>query len=49
MKDRKLAVTNGLVIPDERTCLACHNKKSPTFKSFTYAEALKKIDHRYSK
>jgi len=49
MKDRQQAIANGLLIPDEKTCLACHNKKSPTFKDFNYAEALKKIDHSYPK
>jgi len=39
-KDRetqhKLALEAGLIIPDEKTCVGCHNKKSPTFKSFDY-------------
>jgi uncharacterized protein YxeA len=35
----------GLKIPDEKTCLGCHNDKSPTFKEFNYEEMLKKIAH----
>jgi hypothetical protein len=34
----KLALEAGLVIPDEKTCVGCHNKKSPTFKSFDYTK-----------
>lgn len=49
MKDRKAALANGMIIPTEDTCKQCHNPKSPTFKSFNYKEALKKIDHSYSK
>jgi len=33
----KLALAAGLVVPDEKTCIGCHNKKSPTFKGFDYA------------
>lgn len=45
MKDKKLAMENGLVIPDEKTCKGCHNAESPTFKEFKFAEALKLIAH----
>jgi hypothetical protein len=45
MKDQAAAVAAGLVIPDETTCTGCHNDKSPTFKGFTYKEALAKIAH----
>jgi len=34
----KLALEAGLVIPDDKTCVGCHNPKSPTFKSFDYAK-----------
>lgn len=34
----KLALEAGLIVPDEETCTGCHNKKSPTFKSFDYAK-----------
>lgn len=45
MKDRAKAVAAGLLIPNEQTCLKCHNDKSPTFKTFNYTEMLKKIAH----
>jgi hypothetical protein len=45
MKDRAKAVAAGLVIPDEGTCLTCHNDKSPTFKGFDFASAMAKIAH----
>jgi hypothetical protein len=38
--------TVGLISkPDEKTCVKCHNAESPTFKSFNFAEASKKIAH----
>lgn len=45
MKDRAAAVAAGLVMGDEKTCLACHNEKSPTYKPFKYADAWKAIAH----
>ena len=45
MRDREQAIANGLLIPDEETCLRCHNDKSPTFKGFDYEEMYKKIAH----
>jgi hypothetical protein len=30
MEDREKSVANGLLIPDEKTCLKCHNEKAPT-------------------
>lgn len=41
----KLAVEAGLLIPDEKTCTGCHNKKSPTFKEFDYAKMKAKGVH----
>jgi len=29
MKNREKAVANGLLLPDEKTCLQCHNEKAP--------------------
>jgi len=49
MKDKKKAMENGLIMPTEDLCKKCHNEKSPTFKGFNFAEALKKIDHKYMK
>jgi len=45
MKDIEAAKAAGLIIPTEATCAACHNDKSPTFKSFNFAEASKIIAH----
>ena len=45
MKNRELALTKGLIIPDEALCLTCHNEKSPTYKGFNYAEMNAKIAH----
>jgi len=45
MKKRELALTKGLVIPDEALCKTCHNEKSPTYKPLNYEEALAKIAH----
>lgn len=49
MKDKKQAMANGLIEPNEALCKKCHNPKSPTFKGFNFAEAVKKIDHTYLK
>lgn len=35
----------GLIRPDEKTCLKCHNAESPTFKGFNFAEFSAKIAH----
>ncbi|NOX85975.1 MAG: cytochrome C554 [Chlorobi bacterium] len=45
MKDKKKAIANGLIIPDEKVCLKCHNDESPNFKGFNYDEYFKKIAH----
>lgn len=49
MKDHQKSLDNGMIVPNEETCKKCHNKKSPTFKGFNFAEYSKKIDHKYSK
>ena len=35
----------GMVIADEKLCVQCHNEESPTYKSFKFDEASKKIAH----
>jgi hypothetical protein len=45
MKDRQAAIKAGLVIPDEKTCVKCHNSESPLFKSFVYKDMWAKIAH----
>ncbi len=49
MKNKKLAMENGLIEPTEELCVTCHNKKSPTYKEFKYKDATKAIDHTYPK
>jgi hypothetical protein len=49
MKDKKKSMENGLIEPNEELCKKCHNKNSPTFKGFNYAEFIKKVDHTYTK
>ena len=45
MQDLDVAKEQGLVIPDEQTCLKCHNQESPTFKPFDFKERKEKIKH----
>lgn len=47
MKDKKLAMENGMIEPNEALCKSCHNEKSPNFKGFNFKEYVAKIDHRY--
>ncbi len=47
MKDREKAVAAGMIVPDEKTCVQCHNEKSPTFKEFDYEKMVAKIAHPY--
>ncbi|KAA3615308.1 MAG: cytochrome C554 [Calditrichaeota bacterium] len=37
--------TVGLIKPDKKLCLGCHNDESPTFVAFDYEKALEKIAH----
>lgn len=50
MKDRKLAVENGLVVWEdeagiEKGCVTCHNEESPTYKAFNFKERFEEIKH----
>lgn len=45
MKKQELAISKGLILPDEALCLTCHNEESPNFKGFDYAEYSAKIAH----
>jgi hypothetical protein len=49
MKNKADAIKNGLVVPTEKTCTACHNSESPTFKGFNFAEYSAKIAHMMPK
>ncbi len=35
----------GMVMPDEKNCVTCHNPKSPTYKEFKFADMKKQIEH----
>lgn len=45
----ELAINSGLLAPDEKTCLKCHNEKSPAFKGFDYIAYYEKINHEYDR
>jgi hypothetical protein len=45
MKNQALALKNGLILPDKKVCLGCHNKENPFFKEFNFETAVAKIDH----
>jgi hypothetical protein len=45
MKDLALSKKNGLIVPDQKLCLTCHNKENPFFKEFNYETAKAKIAH----
>ncbi len=54
MSDREKAVAAGLLIPDEKTCLKCHNEKAPgvlgeTAKAFDFAKMKEKGIHAAAK
>jgi mono/diheme cytochrome c family protein len=45
MKSHEESVANGLVVPNEKTCVACHNPESPTYKEFDFKKAKEAIKH----
>jgi len=45
MKNMKLAMENGLIMPTKTVCLGCHNKENPFFKEFNFDAAVAKIAH----
>ena len=46
MRDRQIAAAAGLLIPDEKTCLRCHNGQCPApSEGFDFAAATKLIAH----
>jgi hypothetical protein len=45
MKDEAKSIAAGMVVPNEKTCVTCHNEKSPTYKPFKFAEMAKVIAH----
>ncbi len=49
MRNQAESIKNGLIIPDEKLCVKCHNSESPTFKGFDYAKYNAKITHKNPK
>lgn len=45
MKVKADAIKAGLHMPDEKTCLSCHNEKSPSYKPFNFEERWAEINH----
>lgn len=45
MEDKNAAIENGLIIPNEATCVKCHNPESPSYKSFNFKERWEQIKH----
>jgi len=45
MKNHALAMSKGMIMPEEKVCKKCHNEESPNYKGFNYKEALAKIAH----
>ena len=45
MKDREASIAAGLIIPDEKLCVTCHNEESPSYRKFVFKEAAAKIAH----
>jgi hypothetical protein len=49
MKNRDMAIKNGLIVPTQKLCVKCHNPESPTYKAFDFASFAKKIEHKIPK
>lgn len=49
MEDRAASVAAGLQIPDEKTCVKCHNDKSPHFKGFNFEERKGQVHEKKQK
>lgn len=45
MQIREEAVAAGLILPDEKICLKCHNEESPTYKGFDFHDRWEEIKH----
>jgi Cytochrome c554 and c-prime len=45
MKSRELSIKNGLVLPDKKLCIICHNKDNPFYKEFNFETFVAKIKH----
>ena len=45
MKNRNLAVRQGLILQTEESCVRCHNSENPFHKEFDYKTAFEKTTH----
>jgi nitrate/TMAO reductase-like tetraheme cytochrome c subunit len=45
MRDRELRERLGFVVPDEKTCRACHAENTASLRPFSYPEARERIRH----
>ncbi|MEZ5106313.1 MAG: cytochrome c family protein [Draconibacterium sp.] len=45
MKNQKMALSKGLIMPTEQVCKQCHNEESPNYKGFNFKEYVAKIAH----
>jgi hypothetical protein len=45
MKSHELSLQNGLIVPEEKVCLTCHNEKNPFHKPLDYEAGVKQISH----
>lgn len=45
MKDPAKSRANGLIEPNEKVCVGCHNEKNPFHKPFNFTEVVAKIAH----
>ncbi|SRR6266540_2588037 len=44
-KGKDAAVALGLIKPEEKVCLRCHNKESPSYKEFDFKARYEEIKH----
>ena len=45
MKNRSIAVRQGLILQTEELCVKCHNSENPFFKEFDFKTAFEKTAH----
>ena len=45
MRDRNLAMENGLIKQNEPQCVLCHNPESPFYKEFDFKNSIEKVRH----
>jgi hypothetical protein len=45
MKNQKMAMQNGLIMPDQKLCVTCHNPENPFHKEFKFEAYVAKIAH----